>query len=157
MINPQDRGVSSAPTNIKKTDPIPSSPGLNSKVSISKFVDDIAVGKVTASDGAISCSAPSPRPSYPQALLGDHPPSERSFSRVKDEDFPELIRADFVNPKYGPVAGTDAGSDLFSSQLGCEEDSLVFRFSAPSLAAPYQRFVSAATKIFSCFSPPSFS
>ena len=75
--------------------------GTLSKVSISKLVDDIAVGKVTASDGAISCSAPTPRPSYLQALLGDHPPSERSFSRVKDEDFHELIRADFSFSNYG--------------------------------------------------------
>ena len=147
MINPQEPGFSisssSVPSNIKKTEPLPSSSGLNSRVRISKFVDDIAVGKVTASDGAISCSAPTPRQSYLEALLGEHPPLEKSFSRVKDEDFPELIkgRAHLVNTKYSPVAVTEAGSDLFPSQQGPEEDSLVFRFSASSLAAPSQRFV----------------
>ena len=88
MTTPEDSSNSSFPPEIQKTKPTPSS------ISISKFVDDIAVGNVTAaSAGAISCSAPSLRPSYLQALLGDHHPNSLlgSFSSVKDEDFPELI------------------------------------------------------------------
>ena len=115
----------------------------SSSLSISKFVDDIAVGNLTASAGAISCSAPNPRPTYLQALLGDNPPLLGPFNQAKErlcqaEDFPELIRSDLVSPKY---CGGDGGG-LFSSHLGSEDDSLGFSFSSSTLTTPYQRFVS---------------
>ena len=140
MTTPEDSSTSSFPPEIQKTKPTPSS------ISISKFVDDIAVGNVTAaSAGAISCSAPSLRPSYLQALLGDHQPHSLlgSFSSVKDEDFPELI-----STKH-----SGGGGDLFSSQPGSEEENLAFSFSSSSLQSPYPRFVSA--NIPSCVSPVS--
>ena len=133
MITPEGCSTSSFPTIMRKTDP------ASSSRSISKFVDDIAVGNVTASPGPISCSAPIPRPTYLQALLGDNPPLLGPFNQAKErlcqpEDFPELISSDLLSSKYG-----DGG--LFSSQLGSEEDSLGFSFSCSSLSTPYQRFV----------------
>ena len=99
MTTPEDSSTSSFPPEIQKTKPTPSS------ISISKFVDDIAVGNVTASAGAISCSAPNPRPTYLQALLGDNPPLLGPFNQAKErlcqsEDFPELVSTDLVSTKY---------------------------------------------------------
>ena len=149
MISPPGCSSSSFPTIIKKTDP------TSSSLSISKFVDDIAVGNVTASDGPISCSAPTPRPTYLQALLGDNPPLLGPFNQAKErlnqtEDFPELISSHLVSTKFCP--GDDGGAGLFSSQLGSEEDSLGFSFSSSSLATSYQRSVSICINILSsCF------
>ena len=151
MITPEGCSTSSFPTIMRKTDP------ASSSRSISKFVDDIAVGNVTASPGPISCSAPIPRPTYLQALLGDNPPLLGPFNQAKQilcqpEDFPELISSDLLSSKYG-----DGG--LFSSQLGSEEDSLGFSFSCSSLSTPYQRFVSPLPPpiILSSVSPFLFS
>ena len=136
MITPQGCSPTSPsfPTSMKKADP------ASSSLSISKFVDDIAVGNVTASARPISCSAPSPRPTYLQALLGDNPPLLGPFNQAKErlcqpEDFPELISStDLLSTKY-------AEGGLFSSQLESEEDSLGFSYSCSSLTTPYQRFV----------------
>ena len=131
MITPQGCSSSSSsfPTIMKKTEP------GSSSLSISKFVDDIAVGNVSASPSPLSCSAPTPRPTYLQALLGDNPPLLGPFNQAKErlgqpEDFPELMSSELLSTKYGDAAG------LFS-----EEDSLGFSFSCSSLSTPYQRFV----------------
>ena len=147
MITPQGCSSSSSsfPIIMKKTEP------GSSSLSISKFVDDIAVGNVSASSGPLSCSAPTPRPTYLQALLGDNPPLLGPFNQAKErlgqpEDFPELISSELLSTKYGDAAG------LFSSQLGSEEDSLGFSFSCSSLSTPYQRFVPPTfSPLFHCF------
>ena len=146
MITPEGCSSSSFPTIINNKPDCASS-----SLSISKFVDDIAVGNLTASAGAISCSAPNPRPTYLQALLGDNPPLLGPFNQAKErlcqaEDFPELISSELLSTKYGDAAG------LFSSQLGSEEDSLGFSFSCSSLSTPYQRFVPPTfSPLFHCF------
>ena len=147
MITPEGSSSSSFPTLINTTD------HASSSLSISKFVDDIAVGNLTASAGAISCSAPNPRPTYLQALLGDNPRLLGPFNQAKErlcqpEDFPELIRTDLVSPKY---CGDDGGGP-FSSHLGSEDDGLGFSFSSSTFTTPYQRFVSS--NILSSVLPP---
>ena len=154
MITPEGCSSSSFPTIIKKTD------SASSSLSISKFVDDIAVGNVTASAGAISCSAPNPRPTYLQALLGDNPPLLGPFNQAKErlcqsEDFPELVSTDLVSTKY--CGGGGGGGGLFSSHLGSEDDSLGYSFSCSSLTTPYQRFVSTIIPSLRSASPPSVS
>ena len=96
--------------------------------SISKFVDDIAVGKMSSCEPPLSCSAPAPKPTYLQALLGDNPPLLGPFNQVQASqvtDIPDLldrpVETDLVSSKRAVK---------FSS--GYMEESLALSFNSTS-------------------------
>jgi len=111
--------------------------------SISKFVEDIAVGKMSSAATPISCSAPASKPTYLQALLGDNPPLLGPFQQVPDrklsEDFPELTSSSRpadteLSTKFSGLMSSPFGEDREDSK-----DSLGFSFSSITPSFSQQR------------------
>lgn len=111
---------SSSPTDIDTKD-------LSSRIS--KFVDDFAVGKMKGCDSPLSCSAPTGRPTYLQALLGDNPPRLGPFNQAQQDDgeLDKVFETDLVSSR---LSGLN-----FSSSYGCEAENLDLALTSTSLTS----------------------